>query len=82
VSNESWLPAAVALQAEQLALEDEFGWTSLADLAVFDDRARLSRAHEGAFALRLSDVGDDLLVDGARNYDLIPSRGRRLPGVL
>ena len=28
------------------------------------------------------ELSGDLLVDGARNYDLIPSRGRRLPGVL
>ena len=74
VSNESWLPSAVALQAEQSALADEFGWAPISDLATFDDRTRLSRAHEGAQALRLSDVGDDLLVDGAPNYELIPSR--------
>jgi hypothetical protein len=80
VSNETWLPAAVALHAEQSALEVEAGWVALVDLAAFDDRTRLSRAHEGARPLRLSDVGDDLLVgddklvDGAPSYDLIPSR--------
>jgi hypothetical protein len=80
VSNESWLPATVALHAEQSALEDEVGWVPLVDLATFDDRARLTRAHGGARPLRLSDVGDellvgdDLLVDGAPSYDLIPSR--------
>jgi hypothetical protein len=74
VSNESWLPTAVALQAEQLALGDEVGWVPLADLATFDDRARLSHACEGVRALRLSDVGDDLFVDGALGHDLILSR--------
>jgi hypothetical protein len=74
VSNESWLPAAVAIHAKQSALADEVGWAPLADLATFDDRARLSRAPEGTRALRLSEVGDDLLVDGAPSHDLIPSR--------
>ncbi|MGT2430353.1 hypothetical protein ACU4HD_19560 [Cupriavidus basilensis] len=74
VSNDSWLPAAIALHAEQSTLEEEAGWVSLADLATFEDRARLSRAHEGTRALRLSDVGDDLLVDGAPTHDLNPSR--------
>jgi hypothetical protein len=74
VSSESWLPAAVALRAEQAALEDEVGWVRLADLAAFDDRARLSRVHDGVRVLRLSDVGDDLLVEGDPNSDLIPSR--------
>jgi hypothetical protein len=74
MSNESWLPAAVALQAEQAALEDEASWVPLADLATFDDRARFSGMTGKARALRLSDVGDDLLVDGDPSYDLIPSR--------
>lgn len=74
VSNDSWLPAAIALRAEQSALEEEVGWVPLADLATFEDRARLSHVRTGARALRLSDVGDDLLVDGAPSHDLIPNR--------
>lgn len=74
MSNDSWLPAAVALRAEQSTLEGEAGWVKLADLATFEDRARLSQAHEGARALRLGDVADDLLVDGAPICDLIPNR--------
>jgi hypothetical protein len=74
VSNDSWLPVALALHAEQSALEEEAGWFALADLATFEDRSRLSHAREGARALRLSDVGDDLLVDGAPTHDLIPGR--------
>lgn len=74
VTNESWLPAVTALRAEQSTLEEEAGWVTLADLATFQGRARLSRAYEGARALRLSDVSDDLFVDGAPSHDLIPSR--------
>ena len=77
VSNESWLPSATALRAEQSALEEDSGWVALAELASFDDRTRLSHAPDGARVLRLSDVGDDLLAssaDDARASALIPSR--------
>jgi hypothetical protein len=77
VSNESWLPSSIALRAEQSMLEEEVGWVALAELATFDDRARLSGAHDRARALRLSDVGDDLLVscaEGVPTLELIPSR--------
>ncbi len=77
VSNESWLPSAIALRAEQSILEEEVGWVALAELATFDDRARLSRTQDGARALRLSDVGDDLLVssaEGAPIPELIANR--------
>lgn len=77
VTNDSWLPSATVLRAEQAALEDELGWMAIAELALFDARARLPRAHEGARVLRLSDVGDDLLVpsfDGGGSSEVIPSR--------
>lgn len=74
VSNESWLPAAIALRAEQSMLEEELGWAALTDLATFEGRARLSRSHEGVRVLRLGDVGDDLLLDGTQSHDLTPSR--------
>lgn len=62
VSNESWVPEATALRAEQVALEQDYGWVSVGDLAWSDDRTRLTNAREGARALRLRDVGDDLFV--------------------
>ncbi|HYD57901.1 MAG TPA: hypothetical protein VEB41_13420 [Burkholderiales bacterium] len=77
VSNESWLPSATALRAEQSALEEESGWVALGELASFDDRIRLSHAPDGARALRLSDVGENLLassVDDPRAPELIPNR--------
>lgn len=77
VTNDSWLPSATALRAEQTVLEDEVGWLAIGELASFDARVRLARAHEAARVLRLSDVGDDLFVsslDGAASSELIPSR--------
>ncbi|TWA85130.1 hypothetical protein FBZ83_104402 [Azospirillum brasilense] len=77
VSNESWLPSATALRAEQSALEEGSGWVALAELARFDDRTRLSHTPDEARVLRLSDVGDDLLAssaDDARASELIPNR--------
>jgi hypothetical protein len=75
VSNESWLPSAVALRAEQTALQQEAGWAALGDLARFDDRARLTGVPDAARALRLSDVGDDLLAHGvAPTRELIAAR--------
>ncbi|MGK3990753.1 hypothetical protein WME99_47345 [Sorangium sp. So ce136] len=58
---------------------------AIGELASPDDRARLPRAHEGARALQLSDVGDDLLVSslyGASNSEIIPSRTLATPLVL
>jgi hypothetical protein len=76
VTHDTWLPSATALRAEQAALDEELGWIAIGDLASSDDRARLSRAPEGARALRLRDVGDDLLVpqDDDGSEHLIPSR--------
>jgi hypothetical protein len=77
VTNDSWMPSAIALRAEQAALEDEFGWVIVAELASFAPRARLPRAHEGGRVLRLSDVGEDFLVpsfDDAASSQIIPSR--------
>lgn len=82
VSNESWLPSAVALRSEQATLREESGWVALGDLAVFGGRARLSRPEDGARALRLSDVGDDLLVslpDNVPGPDLSLSRALDKP---
>jgi len=62
VSNDSWLPSAVALRAEQTVLEDEHGWVMLSELASADNRTRLGHASEGTRTLRLSDVADDLFV--------------------
>lgn len=77
VTNDSWLPSATALRAEQTALENDGGWVAISELASSDDRVRMPGAHEGARALRLSDVGDDLLVsslDSASSSEIIPSR--------
>lgn len=76
VTHESWLPSATALRAEQTRLVEDLGWAAIAELAAWGDRARLSHAPEGARALRLRDVGEDLFVapsDDAKE-DLIPSR--------
>jgi hypothetical protein len=77
VSNESWVPEATALRAEQVALEQDHGWVAVGDLAWSDDRARLTDAHEGARALRLRDVGDDLFVslaEEAPGEEILPGR--------
>lgn len=76
VTHESWLPSATALRVEQTSLADDLGWVAIAELASWDDRARLTFAPEGARALRLRDVGEDLFVaptDGT-GEDLVPSR--------
>ena len=62
VMSDNWLPSRVALRSELATLEQEAGWIGLAELASFDDRARLSAADDDRRALRLSDVGEDLLV--------------------
>jgi hypothetical protein len=76
VTHDTWLPSATALRAEQTALDEELGWVAIGNLASSDDRARLIHAPEGARALRLRDVGDDLLVseDDDASEQLIPSR--------
>lgn len=76
VTHESWLPTATALRAEQTSLAEDLGWVAIAELASWDDRARLTYAPEGTRALRLRDVGEDLFVaptDDAKE-DLVPSR--------
>lgn len=70
VAHESWLPSATVLRAEQAALAENFGWVALAELASWENRARLAEAPEGARPLRLRDVGEDLFVapaDDARD---------------
>lgn len=62
VSSESWLPAAVALRSEQAVLADELAWVPVRSLAAADDRSRLATVPEGARALRLSEVAEDLFV--------------------
>lgn len=62
MSSDSWLPAAVALRSEQSALAEELAWVPVRALATADDRSRLLSSPEGARALRLSDVADDLFV--------------------
>ena len=62
VSSDSWLPSAVALRSEQSAFAEELAWVPIRCLASADDRGRLMAAPEGARALRLSDVADDLFV--------------------
>ena len=74
VTHDNWLPTATALRAEQIALDDE-GWVAIDELASFDDRARLGEAPEGARALRLRDVGEDLFV--APSDEAHPSDARR-----
>jgi len=77
VSNESWLPEATALRAEQVALEQDHGWVATGDLAVSVDRSRLTHVQEGARPLRLRDVGDDLFVSPAEEgpgQEIMPSR--------
>ena len=76
VTHESWLPTATALRAEQTSLAEDLGWVAIDVLASWDDRARLPYAPEGARALRLRDVAEDLFVgptDDAKE-DLVPSR--------
>lgn len=76
VTHDTWLPSATALRAEQTVLDEELGWVAIGDLASSDDRARLNHPPEGARALRLRDVGDDLLVseNDDASEQLIPSR--------
>lgn len=76
VTNDSWLPSATALRAEQAALAEELGWVAIADLASWEDRARLTHAPDGARALRLRDVGEDLFVTPTDDTkeDIVPSR--------
>jgi hypothetical protein len=77
ITNDSWLPSAAVLRAEQAALENEFGWVAVAELASFDSRARLPHAHEGGRVLRLSDIGEDLLVpsyDDPASSEIVASR--------
>ena len=80
MSNESWLPVAVALRSEQSALSEDLAWVSVRSLATADDRSRLLSAPDGARFLRLSDVADDLFVGSvAQTADLSDlSRGRTL----
>ncbi|WP_137179176.1 hypothetical protein [Roseomonas sp. AR75] len=76
LTHETWLPTATALRAEQTSLAEDLGWVAIADLASWDDRARLADAPEQARSLRLRDVGDDLFVapaDDAKE-ELVPSR--------
>lgn len=81
VTQDSWLPTATALRAEQADLEENLGWVSIAELAVWDDRARLASVPEDARTLRLRDVGDDLFVAPAEDAieDSIPSRALARP---
>lgn len=62
VSHESWLPGSVALRSEQVALAEDRGWLPLRQLAHADDRTRIQMPPEGARALKLGDVGEDLFV--------------------
>lgn len=65
MTGDNWLPSWVALRAEHATLNMENGWVALADLASFDDRARLGAVDDRARSLRLSDVGEDLFVPSA-----------------
>jgi hypothetical protein len=69
VSNESWLPKAVALRSEQAALADDLDWVSIRSQATVDDRSRLANVPESAVALRLRDVADDLFVPVVEEID-------------
>src|SRR5262249_2279216 len=62
LSNETWSPGTVVLRAELADLAGDLGWTPLRDLAQADYRGRLRSLPQGAHALRLSDVSDDLFV--------------------
>lgn len=83
LKHESWLPSATALRAEQTSLAEDLGWVAIADLASWGDRARLTHVHEGARALRLGDVGEDLFVAPVPTNDakeeLVPSRTLATP---
>lgn len=81
VNCESWLPTATALRAEQNSLAEDLGWAAIAELASWDDRSRLTQAHDGARVLRLRDVSEDLFVapgDDAGEA-AIPSRALAKP---
>lgn len=77
LTTNNWLPSWVALRAEQAALEHEAGWVALSELASMDDRSRLNSTNNHCRALRLSDVGEDLLVPSLEDdssSEAIPSR--------
>lgn len=62
LDNDNWLPKATTLRARQAVLAAEHGWIALGDLASWQPRDRLTTVPEGAHALRLRDVGEDLFV--------------------
>ncbi len=62
LSSDSWLPTWVAQRASQTELSGQYGWLPLGALALTSDRTRLKRCPDGARAVRLGDVGGDLLV--------------------
>lgn len=76
LSNDGWLPAAVALRAELAVFAGDLGWVAVRDLAMAEARTRLSSVPEGARALRLGDVAEDLYVAAAEAQaaDLDPGR--------
>ena len=65
MSNDSWLPDAIALRSDQSALAEELDWLPVRSLANAEPRHRLFSAPDRARALRLSDVADDLFVGPA-----------------
>jgi len=78
MSSDNWLPASVALRADQCVLSEDLDWLPIRALATADDRSRLQSPPEGARALRLSDVTDDLFVGSAEESTnaaaLVPGR--------
>src|SRR5207247_1521314 len=62
MSNDSWLPAAVALRSDQSALAEELAWVQIGSLAMVNYRSRLPSTPKGVRVLHLSDVADDLFV--------------------
>lgn len=78
VAHDSWLPSSTALRAEQAELGVELGWVAIGELASWDVRVRLMNAPEGALALRVRDVGEDLLVAPAADAAADLDNGRSL----
>lgn len=65
LSSDNWLPASVALRADQSALAADQQWVPIRSLATAERRSRLQSASAEIRAVRLSDVADDLFVGSA-----------------
>jgi hypothetical protein len=70
MTSDNWLPSWVALRTEHDVLEEQNSWVALGDIASFGDRARLTSTDDCSWALRLSDVGENLFVPSVEQATL------------